>query len=140
MELPALGSIPWLAVLAATLTNVVWGMIWYTPVLFGNAWMRLAHPGKTNDDLRKEAGPGYALAVLGAFVMAAVLAVVVRLAGATTVGEGLLVGALAWLGFVATTFAQAYKFGGRPLALWAIDAGFNLPVLLSMGAILAAWH
>lgn len=139
MELPALTDLNWLAILAATLTNMVWGMLWYTPFLFGNVWMRLAHPGKTEEDLRNGPKTGYVVALVGAFVMAIVLAVLLRAGGASGVVDGLLMGVLVWAGFVATTFAQAYVFGGKPFTLWAIDSGFNLPVLLTMGAILAAW-
>lgn len=36
-----LSEINYLAVLVATLSTMVLGFLWYSPVLFGNAWVKL---------------------------------------------------------------------------------------------------
>jgi hypothetical protein len=43
-----------------------------------------------------------------------------------------------WLGFVVTTIAVNYAFGGRKPMLIVIDSGHWLLVLLLMGAIIGA--
>ena len=60
-------------------------------------------------------------------------------AQADNVGEGLLVGFLAWLGFVATTKAVSSLYEGRSRNLYLIDVGYHLVELLVMGVILALW-
>ncbi|HQU56998.1 MAG TPA: DUF1761 domain-containing protein, partial [Chitinophagaceae bacterium] len=35
-----MGTINWLAVLVAGISSFVIGGIWYSPALFGNAWMK----------------------------------------------------------------------------------------------------
>jgi uncharacterized protein DUF1761 len=50
-----------------------------------------------------------------------------------------LVGALVWVGFVATVLAVTTYFGGRPRQLWLINAGYQLVALALMGAIHGAW-
>ncbi|MFL5090770.1 MAG: DUF1761 family protein [Xanthobacteraceae bacterium] len=43
-----------------------------------------------------------------------------------------------WLGFVVTTLAVNYAFGGRGIKLAGIDAGHWLVVLLVEGAVIGA--
>lgn len=88
---------------------------------------------------RQDTAGAYVVALAASFLMAYVLARVVDWAGATSFGDGLLVGLLTWVGFVATTIAVNGIFAGRTWRLWAIDSGYYLVNLLAMGAILAVW-
>ena len=95
------------------------------------------------DDLlaRHDVRPGDA--VLGGFsqggVMSYALARIVRWAEVDDLWNGALVGLLVWVGFVATVLAVTNYFGGRPRALWFINAGYQLVALLIMGGILGGW-
>lgn len=124
----------WWAIVVATFVPTAVGMVWYRAL--AGPWLRAV--GKTREELGG-AKVGYATAVVGAFVTAYVLARVVDWAGATSFGDGLLVGLFVWVGFVATATAVNGIFAGRPWSLWAIDGGFHLANLLAMGAILAVW-
>ena len=44
-----------------------------------------------------------------------------------------------WFGFVLTTWATEYVYEARPLSLLAINAGFWLPAMVLMGAIVGGW-
>jgi len=129
-------DINWIAVIVAALVPMALGAVWYSPALFVSPWMRAV--GKTQEDL-SGARRGYAVAAAGALVMAYVLARIVDYAGATTIGDGLVVGLLAWAGFVLTTMAVNGIFAGRSLSLYLIDGGYHGVSLLVMGAILAIW-
>jgi hypothetical protein len=72
-------------------------------------------------------------------LMAALLAGLIGHFGAVTVKTGLIVGALCWLAFVATTIAVNNAYTGRKLALTAIDSGHWLAVLLIEGAVIGAF-
>ena len=50
----------------------------------------------------------------------------------TSVGAGLLIG----IGWVATTFGVNYLFAGRQLALFLVDAGYNVTLFALMGLII----
>lgn len=131
-------EINYLAVLAAAVSSMVIGALWYSPVLFAKSWM--AELGKKQEDLQSGAGMGYLLAAVAALVEAYVLAHIVNYAQATTLSEALQTGAWVWLGFVATTTAINYKFQGKSLKLYVIDAGNHLAVLLAMATILTLWQ
>jgi hypothetical protein len=126
----------WIAILVAAFVPMVLGALWYSPMLFARPWMRAV--GRTPEEI-SGASLGYAISAIGAVVTSYVLARIVRWAEVDDLLNGALVGLLVWLGFVATVLAVNTWFGGRPRALWAIDAGYQLVALLIMGAIHGAW-
>ena len=124
--------------LAAVLVFVLGGL-WYSPLLFANAWM--AGHGYTEDDLKRmQAGmaPTYALSFICWFAMATILAVVARHFG-EGVGATLHVGLLLWIGFSATIGLTNNRFSDKPLSLWGIDAGYQLASIAVMAVVLGLW-
>lgn len=125
------------AVIVAALVNMVAGTIWYSKGLFGKEWAKLV--GRKLEDM-SGGGKGYAVAAVGALVQAYILAHFVQYAGATTFWDGIVTGFWLWLGFVAVIIAMNIVFEGRSWALWKINAGYFLVVLLITGGLLAAWR
>ena len=125
------------AVLVAAIVNMVVGTIWYSKSLFGKEWAKVV--GRKLEEMGS-GGKGYAIAMAGALVQAYVLAHFVQYAGATSFWDGLVTGAWLWLGFVAVVIAVNMVFEGRSWALWKINAGYFLVVLLINGGLLAAWR
>ncbi len=130
-------NINYVAVLLAAVANVVVGSLWYSPMLFAKQWMKLSG--------QKEMGMKggsmftmYGMTTLAALIEAYVLAMFMRYVGATTVSEGLMVAAWAWVGFTAATALPNYVFGGRPRNLYILDMGYHLVAILAMGAVIAA--
>jgi hypothetical protein len=123
-----------LAVLTAGVAHMVTGLVWYTPKLFGNAWVEL-----TGKDLRP-ARQWLVAGIIGHQVIALALAVIVRLADATTVAGGIAVAALVWLGFVATLEVGELIWEKIPFRLFLIRIGNHLVALGIAGAILAVWR
>jgi hypothetical protein len=72
--------------------------------------------------------------------MALVLAVVVYLANATTMIEGVVVGALLWIGFVVTMETGELIWEKIPFRLFAIRVGNHFVGLGVAGAILEIWR
>ena len=62
-----------------------------------------------------------------------------QMTGEQTALRGIQVAALLWFGFVLTTWATEYVYEARPLSLLAINAGFWLPAMLIMRAIVGGW-
>lgn len=125
------------AVIVAAIINMVIGSLWYSKALFADAWLK--EIGKKMGDLGSP-NMGYMIATIAALVQAWVLAVVIHWRGADTLGLGLKVGLLVWLGFVATSYAAMYTFEKRSQKLYAINAGYYLVVLLINGALLGTWQ
>lgn len=130
-------DVNWVAVLAATLLNMVVGALWYSPVLFAKQWVKLS--GRSLEEMKGASG-GYAVAAVCSLIMAYVLAHFVVYTGAANFMQGMVTGLWIWLGFVATSFLTNSTFAGRPLKLYAIDSGYYLVGLMLMGGVLAAWH
>jgi hypothetical protein len=130
----ALTNVNWLAVLVAAIIHLVLGLIWFQKKLFGNAWVELS--GKTLDPAQKWIPAG----VIGHLLMSYVLAVIINLAGAVTMGAGALIGLLALVGFVIPLECGELVWEKIPFKLWLIRVGNQLVGLSITGAILAVWH
>jgi hypothetical protein len=135
MSLPVgLSDINLLAVVVAGVAHMLVGMAWFSPRLFGNAWAE--DTGKGLAPARRWLPAG----VLGHQVIALALAVIVRLAGATTALVGIAVAVLVWLGFVVTLEIGELIWEKIPFRLFAIRVGNHLVALGLAGAILALWR
>ncbi len=62
-------NVNWIGILVGALVPMVMGMLWYSPPLFGKAWMKSI--GKTEEDLK--AGANMPVTLLLAFVFAFLL-------------------------------------------------------------------
>lgn len=137
-------DVNYLAVLAGAVSNMVLGFLWYGP-LFGKQWMALSGLGQQELDLQKSKGLGksYAIAFVGALVMAYVLAHALVFAsaymGVDGVYAGLTVGFWNWLGFIAPVTLGIVLWDGKPWKLWVLNNAYHLLSLLVMGVILASW-
>ena len=132
-------SINYGAVLEAAITSMLIGMLWYSPILFGIAWMRLL--GRSEEEIKKS-NPKKAMA--GSFVMtlisAYVLAHFVGYMEVSTLAEGLQLGIWLWLGFIATLSYNMVLFEGKPHKLYFINIGYQLVSIVVMSVILAMWQ
>jgi hypothetical protein len=129
----------WVAILVAAIASFLFEALWYS--VFMNEW--LSGIGRTREWLMSSGmSPAlqYAVAILCAVIMATVLSICVQGSGEHSARRGILVGALVWLGFVATTWATEYIFEVRTLQIYAVNAGFWLFDLILIGAIVGAWN
>lgn len=127
-----------LAVVVAAIVYWLLGAGWFT--ILQKPW--LAGIGKTMEQLQRDgASPAiaYTVAFVCNLIMAYVLGWVLVSTGEQTAVRGAMIGALMWVGLVATSFGTAYVFEGRSFQIFAISAGYPLAGLLAMGAIVGAW-
>ena len=133
-------SFNYLAILAATISTFVLGGLWYSPLLFANAWSR--EIGLT-DEARKNAEKKGMGRIMGtAFVLELVMAfnLAAFIGAKGTLAFGAFAGAAAGFGWVALAFGVTYLFEQRSLRLFFINAGYHGVAFTVMGAILGAWH
>jgi len=128
----------WVAILVAAIASFLFEALWYS--VFLNEW--IAGIGRTREWLMNSGiSPAlqYGVAILCAVIAATVLSICIQASGEHSAQRGILVGAIVWLGFVATTWATEYIFEVRTLQIYAINAGFWLLDLVLMGVIVGAW-
>lgn len=124
------------AVLAAALSTFLIGGLWYSPALFGKAWMQ--ENGFTEEGLKSSS-------MMKIFVLAFILGLVAAINLAFFIGAesdplmGALWGFVAGAGWVATFIGTHYLFERRSFRLFAINAGYSIVSLTVMGLILAVW-
>ena len=129
----------WGEVVLAAILAFGFGAIWYGP-LFGQRWRRLNNTSSEGSTPIK-----FGVMLLVAFVLYFFVALMMSffIEIAMMLGSGAMQGAMFGgflaLIFVAPCFAVNYLFANRPLALYAIDAGFVLIQFAIMGAVMGAW-
>jgi hypothetical protein len=129
----------WPAIAVAAIASFIFEAIWFS--VFMIPW--LEGIGRTQDWFIATAAINpafqYITAFLCSIVAAVVLSVLTQITGPQTAGRGVLIAALVWVGFVATSWAKEYIFEARTLQIFFINAGYSLVGLMLMGAITGAW-
>src|SRR5262245_14292231 len=136
-------GINYLAVLVAGIAGWLLGAGYYAAL--GKHWMAAQDwPPEKIAQLQAQ-GPESRIPFVIAFVATLVMAwILAGLMGhfepaLATIRGGIISGAFAWLGFVITTIAVNYSFGGKKPMLTVIDGTHWLLVLIVQGAIIGAF-
>lgn len=132
-------QINYFAVLVAAAINMILGFLWYGPI-FGKQWMEGMGYKSVNDVDKTNMNRIYAFNMLGALVLAFVLALFVNYTDASTIDQGAIIGFWAWLGFVIPTSLTTFLFEGRNRVVFSLNIGYYLASLIVMGALLAVWR
>lgn len=133
-----LGEINYLAVLAATFIAMILGALWYSPLLFGTKWMKVM--GFTEEQLKKEgSAKEMMISVVTSFIEAVVLASLVLMTGTKTLFQGIHLGAMIGIGFIAMVTLSNAMFNRTPIKVWLIGSGYRILYFMINGALLAVW-
>lgn len=137
-------TINWLAVLVAGISSFILGGVWYSPALFGNAWMR--ENNLTADDVKKaNKAKIFGWSLLFSLIMSVNLAMFLAdpvqegCGPKTDMVWGLTAGALAGL-WVFCSLATVALFEHKSWRYIFINGGYCLVALTLMGAVLGAWR
>lgn len=136
-----LGSLNYLAIIVGVIINQALGAGWYSAL--AKPWM--AGVGLTMEDVEAMKGTPrqwypYVVAIVSALVFTVGLAVVIQGLGSEGVVEGLILGLLAAIGFIATSYATTYSFEGRSLKIFLINTGYPVISYGIIGVLLAVWQ
>jgi hypothetical protein len=125
----------WWVVPVAALASFAVGGLWYSPVLFGRPWQRLA--GLSDADL---AGRNLAAVFGGSLLCALVGSLVLALfvGGEAGPAEGAAAGAAVGLGWIATALVTTALFERRPLGLALVNGGYQAVAYTLMGLVIGA--
>ena len=122
------------AVFVAWIIHIGMGLLWFQPKLFGNKWSELT--GQQLKPASKWIVPGF----LGHLVMVIVLAVLIDHANCNSGPSGMLIGLLAWIGFIVPLEIGELAWEKIPFKLFLIRVGNHLIGLAVSGFILGAWR
>ncbi|MFC5337913.1 DUF1761 domain-containing protein [Leucobacter denitrificans] len=129
----------WAVIIAAISTMVV-GSVWYTPKVFGNAWMRLA---KVDPNSGKSAvGPivvTVIVSLISAWVLAGATWISNEFYGGSFLLAALLTAVILWAGFTAARFITHDAFEGRPAGLTIMNIAHEFVTFVVMAVIIGVW-
>lgn len=130
-------EVTFLPILIAGIANVILGMVWYNPRVFGGAWMAGMHMTPEMAEKGKKRMP---LMAFIAFLAAMVVAYVMNYFG---IAWGVFdwIGAVelgfwCWVGFVAPTMLGMVLWEMKPVKYYAIVSGFWLVSFVMTAVIL----
>jgi hypothetical protein len=125
-----------IAVILAVVADMAIGMLWYSPFLFGNMWLKEMKMPKFEPKGGRKA---MAFAVVSAAVTAIVLGLVLDWLGVTEVDRAIEVAFVLWLGFVATTASMDVIYEGKSLKLFVLMTSYKLLAMMAMAMVLTSW-
>lgn len=130
------------AVLVCAIVSMVVGSIWYGP-LFGKLFMREMGMDKWTPEkqaaMKKSMGMSYALQFVASLITFYVLAWFIGGVDRMTVGGGIGVALLVWVGFIVPQKFGESIWGGKRTLFW-LGIGNMLITLVATGAIIGAWR
>ena len=130
-------DVNWMAAVAAAVAAFVLGGAWYSPALFGSAWMRasgITPERAATANMAKVFGVAFVWALVGAVCFAAFLG------PAPAPGFATAAGFAAGLCWVAGSFGINYQFEQKPWTLLLINGGYHTAQYTLYGLILGLWH
>jgi Protein of unknown function (DUF1761) len=130
--------INWLAVIVAAVSTFVLGGLWYSPFLFGRAWMAVNNLNEA-ELAKSNMGKIFGLSFFLALIMAANLAAFLA-EPKTTAVWGATAGFLAGFGWVALSIATIALFERRSWKYMLINGGYITVSFVVMGLIIGAWR
>lgn len=111
--------------------------MWYSPLLFGNAFIRLAHPKTKLSDVKPD-NLAMASAAVGTFMSMPFFCFLLSIARVAGPGEGMLWGAAVALIFDTGLNLPHSFFEARPFALFVMHRAEHAISLMMSGAVLGA--
>jgi hypothetical protein len=124
------------AILVSALSTFMIGGLWYSPAVFGKAWMTengFKEEDMKNSNMVKIFGLSFLLALVAAINLA------MFLGPDTDAAMGAFYGFLAGFGWVATFIGTHYLFERKSFKLFLINAGYSIVSLTIIGLIIGIW-
>ncbi len=115
---------------------MVLGAFWYSPIAFGNAWMKCLN--KTQDQLGSQTIPMIG-SIIASLFMAVALSIIISLADIHTLVEGILLGLVIGLGVIFPSLLSDNLFCGWGTRLLLIQSGYRMLTAVAMSIILTVW-
>lgn len=125
-------------VLAAAVSTMVVGSIWYTPKVFGTYWMRVTNvdPGGDPRGVWKPIVLTFAVSLVSAWVLAGSAVIAQAFYGGGFLSNTLVTALILWAGFTAARFITHDAFEGRPVGLTVLNCAHELVTFMVMALVI----
>ncbi len=132
-------GINYLAVVVAAVVYMIIGALWYSPILFGKAWM--AGIGKTKEQVAAGFSPiNYLWAILSAFFVSYGVARIMYWTNAYSIADAIQISLLTGVAFIAASMWVTDRFEARPAGLTLINIMYHLVAIVVAGIIIGVWR
>lgn len=131
-------SVNVLGVLIVAVISFILGFLWYGP-LFGKQWLKLSKmpASEIAKAKSKSMTKPMILNFIGTIIMVFVFAQIINLLGASSVGQGIVLGFWMWLGFFAsTTLLGGVLWENKPWGFYVLNGLYWLVNLMVSGALI----
>lgn len=128
----------YLAILIAAVAYFVLGALWYSPVLFGGAWLK--GTGKTKEQVAADHSPmNYVMALVTSFVSSYGIARILFWMHQGSITAGMRIGLFVGVCFTLMAFFMNDAFENRPKSLTLINGVYHLIGCIVAGIIIGAF-
>lgn len=126
------------AVLAAAVSAMVVGSIWYSPKTFAPAWIKLARidTSKNRGSIARPMIISFIVCLITAYVLAHVAYIANQFFHHSFLHDSIVTALWLWLGLTAARFVTHDAFEGRPAMLTVLNTGCELVTLVVMGLLI----
>lgn len=133
-------QINWLSVAVAGVAYFILGGLWYSKVLFGNAWINNSGINMNKPGAKKGVGGVMMLTFILELVICMALAILAyRLMLRDGVLSGIKLGLLTGCCFSAIVIFISYLYQQKPVGLSIIDGGYHIAGNIIAAVIICAW-
>lgn len=132
----------YLPALVAAIAQFILGMLWYSPIMFGNAWMKMT--GLTKESIDASMKKNMPLIMLGGFatgyIVSLTIGYLLMLVNISDVMMAVKFAAILWFGFNATVLFGMVLWENKPFKLFLLQSGYWLVGFSIIASIMAAWQ
>lgn len=124
------------AILMSAIIYVLLGMLWYSPFIFGNVWLKLS-----GSNLEEKTGLLSRMFAIGflAVIIALSLALMIEATGIKSFYGGAKFGLICGIGIAAVTTLITNIFEERSFLLFLINGGYHVIAITHTAAFIAVW-
>lgn len=134
------------AVLVCVVLSIIFGAIWYGPLLFGKKWMEIIGLKDMTEEQKKQMQKSsmslYLVQFLLSFMQIYFLAYYVNIFSWIDI-SGITNALMIWVAFIVPTIAGGVMWNNNPnkikWSMFSIQAGYQLIVFVVSGYILCIW-
>ncbi len=137
----AIVPLNWLAILMAAIVSMVIWYFWYSPSLFGKAWMKSI--GMKKDSMPRKTNTktimGYVYMFVGTVISVLVISILIHAFGITTFSSAAELALLFWVGSVAIVKLGDVLWEGKKFNYYVINIMYYLVSWIVASWILVTW-